>query len=203
MKAVLIITDIGGPVALHNLLSEMPAAFSAPIVVLQSTEMGILESSAAALRRTVSLKVAILDKKTDKKMSLQPGCVYFGAPMTSYSVVADESQLTVESTKSGPKDECIKKTIESFAEAYRTELVVVFLSGRGREKEIIACCGLLEDAGSKLIVLDRLEAVVFDMGKSVLKASSHAEELPAEEIAAFLTVRSSGQIAARAPQRKH
>lgn len=190
MKVVLIITDIGGPVALHNLLSEMPANFSAPIVVMQSSEMGLLESSMEALKRTIPLKVSSLEKRT----ILHPGCVYFGASHCVFSPTVTESRLTVEVAMAGSKEEYIRKTIDNFAGAFRSELTVVFLSGRGREREIVAGCRLLEEAGCRLMVLSRLEAVVFNMGSQVLKTSSQADELPAEDIAAVLSSESHTRL---------
>jgi two-component system, chemotaxis family, protein-glutamate methylesterase/glutaminase len=182
MKLILLITDVGGPVALHTLLSEIPKDIPCPIMVLPSSEVGLLESSAAALRRTIALPIIMLQPR----MKLEPGCVFFGAAGTLYRPIQIEEMTALEAIQVNKEEEYFRKTIENMAAVFSKELTVVFLSGRGRRPEIQASCSALVKSGSRLIVLNRSETVVFDMGQQVLDESPTACELTATEIVAFL-----------------
>lgn len=187
MKLILLITDVGGPVALHTLLSEIPKDIPCPLMVLPSSEVGLLESSAAALRRTIALPIIMIQPR----MKLEPGCVFFGAAGTLYRPIRIEGMTALEAIHVNKEEEYLRKTIENLAAAFSEELTVIFLSGRGRRPEIQAVCSVLEKAGSRLIVLNRFETVVFDMGQQVLDESPAACELTATEIVAFLAAVSS------------
>jgi two-component system, chemotaxis family, protein-glutamate methylesterase/glutaminase len=182
MKLVLLITDVGGPVALHTLLSEIPKDFPCPIMVLPSAEVGLLESSAAALRRTIALPIVMIQPR----LKLERGCVFFGAASTLYRPMRIDEMTALEAIHVNKEEEYLRKTVENLAVAFSNELTVIFLSGKGRRPEIQASCSILEKSGSRLIVLSRSETVVFDMGQQVLNESSTATELTASEIVAFL-----------------
>jgi two-component system, chemotaxis family, protein-glutamate methylesterase/glutaminase len=188
MKLILLITDVGGPVALHTLLSEIPKDISCPLMVLPSSEVGLQESSAAALRRTIALPIFMIEPR----MKLERGCVYFGAAGTLYRPIRVEGMTALEAIRVTKEEEYLRKTIENLAAAFTGELTVIFLSGRGRRPEIQASCAILEKSGSPLLVLSRSETVVFDMGQQVLDESPAASELTATEIVAFLASVSTG-----------
>ncbi len=186
MKLILLVTDVGGPVALHSLLSEMPEHFGHPIVVLPSSELGLLESSAAALRRTISLPIEMIQPVT----ALRAGCVFFGAPNSCYRPTFHDGRVSIEAVGVNREEEYVRKTLENFAGTYGDELTVVFLSGRGRNEEIQSCCSTLERSGCRLIVFHRSETVVFDMGQCVLEECPSAVELTSSEIVTLVTTSS-------------
>ena len=187
MKLILLITDVGGPVALHTLLSEIPKDIPCPLMVLPSSEVGLLESSAAALRRTIALPIFMIQPR----MKLECGCVFFAAAGTLYRPIRIEEMTALEAIHVNREEEYLRKTIENLATAFAEELTVIFLSGKGRRSEIQASCSVLEKSGCRLIVLNRSETVLFDMGQQVLDESPVASELTAAEIVAFLTSESS------------
>jgi two-component system chemotaxis response regulator CheB len=187
MKLILLITDVGGPVALHTLLSEIPGDIPCPLMVLPSSEVGLLESSAAALRRTIALPIVMIQPR----MKLECGCVFFGAAGTLYRPVRIEDITALEIIRVNKGNEYLRDTVENFATEFAEELIVIFLSGKGRRSEIQASCSVLEKSGCRLIVLSRSETVLFDMGQQVLDDSPAASELTAAEIVAFLTSQSS------------
>lgn len=182
MRLVLIVTDIGGPPALHDLLSQLPKNYGVPIVVLQSFDVGVLETSAAVLRRTLQLKVSLIEEATE----LQSGHVYFTRPEVCHHLTMNSSGLTVEPGTSGTCGGIFTDTISSFAGACGEQLTVVFLSGKGKGEELIKSCHFLAESGGAVLVLDRHEAVVSDMGKQVLKHAGLASEVGATEIVEYL-----------------
>ena len=187
MKLILLITDIGGPVALHTLLSEIPKDIPCPLIVLPSSEVGLQESSAAALRRTTALPILMIQPR----LKLERGCVYFAAAGTLYRPARIEELIALETGFVDNEEECFRKTIENLAADCAEELTVIFLSGKGRRAEIQEVCSVLEKSGCRLIVLSRSETVLFDMGQLVLAESPLATELTAAEIATLLSTESS------------
>jgi two-component system chemotaxis response regulator CheB len=171
MKLILLITDVGGPVALHTLLSEIPKNIPCPLMVLPSSEVGLLESSAAALRRTIALPIIMIQPR----MKLEPGCVFFGAAGTLYRPIWVEEMMSLEAIHVNKEEEYLRKTIENLAAEFSEELTVIILSGKGRRSEIQASCSVLEKSGCRLIVLSRSETVLFDMGQQVLVKSGRIE----------------------------
>jgi chemotaxis response regulator CheB len=198
MDLILIVTDIGGPPALHDLLSQLSRDFGVPIVVLQSFDVGVLETSAAVLRRTVQLEVSILDKGS----KLIGGKVYFARPEIAYNLAVVDGQLEVKPAASAvtePQHGVLVQTIVGMAKLCRERLTAVFLSGRGRGEELATSCKELQEAGAEILVLDRLETVVSDMGRQVMKHAATAREVGIGQLVEYLAIRDSG---VKQPQRR-
>ncbi|MFH2055537.1 MAG: chemotaxis protein CheB [bacterium] len=181
MKAVLIITDIGGPPLLHELLSQLPENFGAPIVVLQSFDVGIFDASTAVFQRTVQLQVEPLAAET----TLLPGCVYFARPQEVYDVDGSDGPLIVRQTEPGEASR-LGQIVRQFAEICDEELVVLFLSGKGQPQELPEVCQALNDSRAEVLVLDESEAVVAAMGKKVREAIGSARVLMMADMTALL-----------------
>ncbi|MCK4856984.1 MAG: chemotaxis protein CheB [candidate division Zixibacteria bacterium] len=182
MKLVLIITDIGGPPALHDLLSQLPKDYQLPIVVIQSSDAGIFEASAAVLNRTVQLEVAMLGDDA----VLQAGHVYFARPEKLYRLDQVDSGLAVKMEDESLTEAALCGTIENFAQCCGKQLAVIFLSGKTAGEELLTGCRRLENQGCRILVLDREEAPVFDMGKQILSRIPSAEEISIAGIVHFL-----------------
>lgn len=181
MKAVLIITDIGGPPLLHDLLSQIPEKFGAPIVVLQSFDVGIFEASTAVLQRTVHLQVESLAAET----TLLPGSVYFARPQVCYGVDGSDGPLVVH--ESEPSEGSRLGTIVGqFAEVCDDQLLVLFLSGKGQPQELPDVCRVLNDSRAEVLVLDESESGVAAMGRAVRESVAVTTVLSMADIAALL-----------------
>jgi len=182
MQLVLFIADIGGPPALHDILSQIPEEFALPVVVLPSLEDGIFGFSAAALEHTIALKVEQLEDNT----LLRAGSVYFAQPSTTYQPVRSDAEVRARFVEGDQAGDAVRQTLENFATVYQDQIIVVLLSGRGREDEVAQACSCLEEFGSTIVVLDRHEALVFDMGGAVLQQVHSSSELAASEIVELL-----------------
>lgn len=182
MRLIAIVTDIGGPIALHDILSELPRAFGTPIVVMQPTGDVLIESAIAALRHTTELTFAQIRSSE----ALEAGTVYFAESGKGYLPGPDRNRLLLENSEVGNAPGVIATTLSAFARLLGSELTVVFLSGRGDELEIRRVCSILEQCGSQMLVLSRKESVVDELGQCALRAASSAQELSALRIAAVL-----------------
>lgn len=80
--AIVLVTDVGASVALHDILLELPADFNIPLVVLQPAETVLFEANLSALERTVPFRIHMLKSTA----TLVPGTVYVGQAERSYQL---------------------------------------------------------------------------------------------------------------------
>lgn len=198
MRLISIVTDVGGPVAMHTLLSELPQDFGTPILVLQSKDNVLLDSAIAALRHTTPLKLAQLGGSA----SLHPGTVYFAQPGKGYQPGPERETLTVEMQKGEKKSLGFSSTLIALARLLGSELTVVFLSGRGDTEEITRVCSFLEQCGCSVLVLNRKESVVDELGRSALRATTAACELSSARIVDLLVMQAGVAGSARKATQK-
>ncbi len=189
MRLITIVTDIGGPIALHGILSELPREFGAPIVVMQPAGEVLVESAIAALRRTTKLR--IVQMKAEEE--LEAGTVYFAESGSGYQPGADRNRLMLVHARGRGGHSGIAGTMGALARLLGSELTVIFLSGRGDATEIKHICSALEQCGSRVLVLDRKESVVEELGQSALRFAPSAKELSAARIVAVLWEATAGQ----------
>ncbi len=183
MRLITIVTDIGGPVALHDILSELPRDFGAPIVVMQPAGEVLVESAIAALRHTSKLKIA----KIQTENELEAGTVYFAESGCGYLPGTDRNHLALVQANDRAQHSGMPGTVGALARLLGSEMTVVFLSGRGDATEIKHVCSALEQCGSPVLVLDRKESVVDELGQCALKFAPSAKELGAAKIVAILS----------------
>ncbi len=187
MRLITIVTDIGGPVALHDILSELPRDFGAPIVVMQPAGGVLVESAIAALRHTSKLKIARIQNENQ----LEAGTVYFAESGSGFLPGTDRNRITLAPAQESGKHTGMTGTVGALARLLGSELTVIFLSGRGDATEIKHVCSALEQCGSPVLVLDRKESVVDELGQCALKFAPSARELDAAKIVAILSEVSS------------
>jgi chemotaxis response regulator CheB len=198
VRLITIVTDVGGPVAMHTLLSELPQDFGTPIVVLHSAENVLLDSAIAALRHTTPLKLAQLGSSA----GLHAGTVYFAQPGKSYQPGPEREALTVEMQKSDKKAHGFSSTLMGLARLLGSELTVVFLSGRGTQEEITGVCSFLEQCGCSMLVLSRKESVVDELGRCALRATTSACELSSVRIVDLLVLQAGTTATTRKATQK-
>ncbi len=193
-RLIVIVADIGGPVALHNLLSELPADFRLPIVILLTSDPLLHESSISALQRTTPLKLHRAKSETD----LRAGHVYFAISGRACSLNNTGQRLALKPDRADER--WISSSISRFAEQLGASLTVVFLSGRGDDADTCPACSALEHHRCDTLVLSSAESVVSDLGRSVLAHHPAARELSAQQIIACL-VTDQNKLAAPARQK--
>jgi len=179
-RLIVVVADIGGPVALHNLLSELPADFRLPIVILLTSDPLLHESSIGALQRTTPLKLQQVKSETE----LRAGHAYFAVSGRACSLNITGQRLVLQPDR--PDERWISSSIACFAEQFGASLTVVFLSGRGDDTDTRPACSALKQHRCDTLVLSTAESVVSDLGRSVLAHHPAARELSAQQIIACL-----------------
>jgi two-component system chemotaxis response regulator CheB len=174
-ELVAIGASLGGPRALAALLRALPAAFPAPIAVVQHIADGFTEGLANWLGQESRLEV----REARDRDVLRPGLVLL-APTGRHLVV---SQGVARLSDAPPVDSfrpSVTPLFRSAAEAYGSRACGVVLTGMGRD----GAEGLkvLKRAGGHTIAQDEATSAVYGMPRAAIETGAVDQVLPLDEI---------------------
>jgi two-component system response regulator WspF len=173
---VVIGASAGGPAAVAKLLSQLPADFSAPIVVVQHVDSQFSQGLADWLDYQTPLQVR-LAHDGDRPVA---GVVLLAAN-DNHLVFASPTRL--EYTRH-PLESSYRPSVDVFfksvASQWQSNVVGVILTGMGRD----GAEGLraLHDKGHHTIAQDRATSAVYGMPKAAAELHAASEILPLEQI---------------------
>lgn len=158
-------TSTGGPVALQQVLTALPANFPSPIVLIQ--HMPGTFTSAFAERLNSLCKIDV--KEAIDGDSLRPGLALL-APGGKQLMISKGGKVKVL-----PGDErvnykpCVDITFASAANVYRDQVLAIVLTGMGAD----GCEGarVLKQNGSSVWAQDEASSVIYGMPMAVAKAN--------------------------------
>ena len=163
-KLVAIGTSTGGPVALQRVLTQLPANFPAPLVLIQHMPAAFTKAFAERLDKLCKISV----KEAEDGDVLRPGLALL-APGGKQMMV--DARGTV---KILPGDErlnykpCVDITFGSAAKSYGDKVLSVVLTGMGADGREGA--RLLKQAGSTVWAQDEASCVIYGMPMAIVKA---------------------------------
>jgi two-component system, chemotaxis family, protein-glutamate methylesterase/glutaminase len=163
-KLVAIGTSTGGPVALQRVLTQLPANFPSPLVLIQHMPAAFTRAFAERLDKLCKISV----KEAEDGDQLRPGLALL-APGGKQMMV--DARGTV---KILPGDErlnykpCVDITFGSAAKAYADKVLAVVLTGMGADGREGA--RLLKQGGSQVWAQDEASCVIYGMPMAVAKA---------------------------------
>jgi two-component system chemotaxis response regulator CheB len=164
-KLVAIGTSTGGPVALQRVLTQLPAHFPAPIVLVQHMPAAFTKAFAERLDKLCKIQV----KEAEDGDVLRPGLALL-APGGKQMMV--DARGTV---KILPGDErlnykpCVDITFGSAAKSYGDKVLAVVLTGMGADGREGA--RLLKQGGSQIWAQDEASCVIYGMPMAIVKAN--------------------------------
>ncbi len=169
-------TSTGGPVALQNVLTQLPANFPLPIVLIQ--HMPSTFTSAFAERLNSLCKISVVEAKDGD--TLKPGVAML-APGGKQMMIGKGGRVKVL-----PGDErlnykpCVDVTFGSAANAFAKKVLAIVLTGMGSD----GCEGakLLKQKGATVWAQDENTSVIYGMPMAVAKANLTDEILPLPQI---------------------
>ncbi|MDX1838366.1 chemotaxis protein CheB [Legionella taurinensis] len=176
---VVIGTSAGGLNALKNLLSELPAEFPAPILIVKHISSTVENMLPSLLGRICKLPVI----EARNNQPIQPGHIYIAPP--KFHMVIDDGHIA---TQEGPKVNHSRPAIDplfySAALHYKEKTIGILLSGMLDD----GSAGLLaiKKCGGITLVQDLKEAEYPDMPKNALKNVPIDYCLNVREMAALL-----------------
>lgn len=178
---VVIGASAGGPAAVAKILSQLPADFPAPIVIVQHVDSQFSQGLADWLDYQTPLQVR-LAQDGDRPA---PGVVLLAAN-DNHLVLADPTRLTYTRH---PLESSYRPSVDVFfksvANLWRSDVIAVILTGMGRD----GAEGLrtLHDKGHHTIAQDRATSAVYGMPKAAAELQAASEILPLEQIGPRIT----------------
>ena len=163
-KLVAIGTSTGGPVALQRVLTQLPANFPAPILLIQHMPAAFTKAFAERLDKLCRISV----KEAEDGDILRPGLALL-APGGKQMMVDGRGVIKIL-----PGDErlnykpCVDITFGSAAKSYGDKVLAVVLTGMGADGREGA--RLLKQGGSAIWAQDEASCVIYGMPMAIVKA---------------------------------
>lgn len=179
-KIVLIGASTGGPLALQEILAQLPIDFPLPIICVQHISLGFLQGLIDWLSDSCQLPIQIA-REGDRP---QPGTVYF--PPERQHLELDNRGRFIHSLSDpvGGHRPSVTTTFSSVAQFYRRKTIGVLLTGMGQD----GADGMKEiaDVGGFTIAQDQETSVVFGMPQAAISLGAVRSILPIKDIAPTL-----------------
>ena len=179
-KLVAIGTSTGGPVALQRVLTQLPANFPAPIVLIQHMPAAFTKAFAERLDKLCRISV----KEAEDGDVLRPGLALL-APGGKQMMVDARGVVKIL-----PGDErlnykpCVDITFGSVAKSYADKVLAVVLTGMGADGREGA--RLLKQSGSQVWAQDEASCVIYGMPMAIVKANLADAIYPLDDIGRHL-----------------
>ena len=163
-KLVAIGTSTGGPVALQRVLTQLPAHFPTPIVLVQHMPAAFTRAFAERLDKLCRITV----KEAEDGDVLRPGLALL-APGGKQMMIDGRGAVKIL-----PGDErlnykpCVDITFGSAAKSYGDKVLAVVLTGMGADGREGA--RLLKQGGSAIWAQDEASCVIYGMPMAIVKA---------------------------------
>ncbi|MDN4545063.1 MULTISPECIES: chemotaxis response regulator protein-glutamate methylesterase [unclassified Pseudomonas] len=163
-KLVAIGTSTGGPVALQRVLTQLPANFPAPIVLIQHMPAAFTKAFAERLDKLCRISV----KEAEDGDILRPGVALL-APGGKQMMIDGRGAVRIL-----PGDErlnykpCVDITFGSAAKTFGDKVLAVVLTGMGADGREGA--RLLKQGGSSIWAQDEASCVIYGMPMAIVKA---------------------------------
>jgi len=180
-RLVAIGTSTGGPVALQRVLTQLPASFPAPILLIQHMPAAFTKAFAERLDKLCQIRV----KEAEDGDVLRPGLALL-APGGKQMMIDGRGQVRIL-----PGDErlnyrpCVDVTFGSAAKAFQDKVLAVVLTGMGADGREGA--RMLKQSGSQIWAQDEASCVIYGMPMAVVKANLADAVYPLDDIGRHLS----------------
>ena len=181
---VLVGASTGGPPALDNLLSKLPAGFGWPVLVAQHMPESFTGSFSRRLNGICALEVV----EVTGAMMIEPGHVYIGRGDADLIVARRGDKLLAMAAPASPEhrwhpsvDRLVRSAMECRA---APDLVGILMTGMGNDGAV--AMAELHQAGGHTIAEAEETAVVWGMPGDLVKRGGADDIVPLPRIAARL-----------------
>jgi two-component system, chemotaxis family, response regulator WspF len=187
-RLVAIGASAGGPAAVAQLLSGLPATFPAAIVVIQHIDEKFAGSMADWLNRSSHIPVRVA-KPGDRPLV---GTVLLAGTNEHLVMNAEGTLVYTPDPVEQPYRPSVDVFFESVNRAWTGQIIGVVLTGMGRDGAV----GLhtLRQRGHHTIAQDKASSAVYGMPKAAAELGAAIDVLPLDRIAPRLQVVLSGDI---------
>lgn len=186
IDVVTIGASTGGPEALSQVLSALPASLPTPVLVVQHMPPVFTRMFAERLDRACGLRVV----EAQDGMPVEPGTVLIAPGDRHLTVVRRGASVVAVLTNAPPENSCrpaVDVLFRSVRQVYGGATLGVVLTGMGHDG--VAGSQGLRAAGADVIAQDEASSVVWGMPGGVVKANLATATLPLPDIAPFIVTR--------------
>ena len=172
-------TSTGGPVALQEVLSKLPANFPLPIVLVQHMPA----SFTAAFAQRLNTQCAITVKLAEQGDELKPGVALLAPGGQQMLVESRGGRAFIKINESLPEQNyrpCVDVTFRSLAKAFPGKVLAIVMTGMGADGREGA--RTLKQGGSKIWAQDEASCVVYGMPAAIVDAGLADNILPLANI---------------------
>jgi two-component system chemotaxis response regulator CheB len=178
-RVIAIAASTGGPPALSRILSELPADFRAPLLVVQHIAEGFAEGLAKWLGASSKLRV----KVAEHGEPLAPGTVYLAPDRRHLGVSGERVELSDAPPVEGFKPSG-SHLFESVARSFGPAALGLILTGMG--KDGVRGLAALRAAGGTVVAQDEQTSVIYGMNGEAVLGGLTDEVLPLDALAYLL-----------------
>lgn len=167
IRIVAIGTSTGGPVALQKVLSQLPANFPYPIVLVQHMPATFTPSFAERLNTQCNINI----KQAEDGEALISGTAYLAPGGMQMLVKGNPSKTYIEiqaSQTTQTYKPCVDITLESITKVFPKETLAIILTGMGADGK--KGCQKLHDLGSTIWAQDEKSSTIYGMPMAIAKA---------------------------------
>lgn len=182
-RVVVIAASTGGPRALSEVVSRLPADLDAAIVIVQHMPADFVPTLAARLGQLSQMGVSVARDRE----SLSVGRIYIAPGDAQVRISPGYNSAILRIDPADPvagARPAADPLFRSAAAVFKRNVVGVVLSGMGRD----GAEGLrtIRGAGGAAIVQDRASSIIYGMPAAALAAAGADKVLPSREIAAAI-----------------
>jgi len=183
-QLVAIGTSTGGPVALQTILTQLPANFPHPILLIQHMPAAFTPAFAARLNGLCQIKV----KEAQQGDRLQPGTAYLAPGGQQMMVEGRGGNRTLRVFEDHSERISYKPSVDvtfaSAAKAYQGDVLAIVLTGMGADGRDGA--RMLKQTGATIWAQDEKSCVVYGMPQAITNAGLSSESLALSDVAACI-----------------
>jgi two-component system chemotaxis response regulator CheB len=189
-KALLIGTSTGGPVALQKILTQFPASYPHPIILIQHMPSAFTPAFASRLNGLCKIEV----KEAENGDTLKPGCAYL-APGGMQMMVERTGSVARLKVLAGSSDMNYKPSVDitfaSASKAFGGDVLAVVLTGMGADGREGA--RMLKAAGATIWAQDEASCVVYGMPQAITAAGLSSQSIALDQMAEAM-IKESGRV---------
>lgn len=170
-------SSTGGPVALQKVLTELPADFPFPILIIQHMPAAFTKAYADRLNGICKISV----KEASDEDKLEPGHAYLapGGRQMILEGSVRQPVLRVTDVKSSEERVTYKPSVDitlaSASRIYKGRVLASILTGMGADGR--EGCRILKQLGATIWAQDEKSSVVYGMPQAVTKAGIASENI--------------------------
>ena len=193
VEIVILGVSTGGPHALERLLTEFPANFPVPVLIVQ--HMPAVFTNFLAERLNTKTRIRVLEGKPGDVLKGEHAWIAAG----NFHMVIEKknAEAVIQTNQESPQNFCrpsVDVLFQSVAKLFGAHTLAVVLTGMGQDG--LQGCKAIREAGGQIIVQDKASSVVWGMPGAVVKAGLADKIVPLDMLGYEIIARVSKYRAA-------